>query len=326
MPADERLHAARGERPRRDADHEVASDEGNEAEERTRHERQDRRRANRRTPPEPLRRPEDDQGREEEGRLASESGHGEERAGPEPAPRALVGTDERPEEKQRRRDRERVPQEQRLVEQEGTVEGGTEPGRDRGERPEEAIGEECDEPHVDQAENELAEANRPDTVAHHPPHAGEHVGVKWRLVEYGLAAPPALPGLERGDLLHPRGVLVHRIAAEKVARHDAPRPGPRGGHVAFGPAALILGHWQPRHHGEVREPHQERDREDEEQGASPHHAAAGTRALAGRERTDRRHMRGAGRGVPPSAACEVAHAPSAPIRVAELIRKTEVKP
>ena len=65
--------------------------------------------------------------------------------------------------------------------------------------------------------------------------------------------PPPLPGLDRRDLVHPIGVLVHGVAAEDVALQDAARPGPVEGHVGFRPRALVVGDGEPGDHAEVGE-------------------------------------------------------------------------
>ncbi len=62
----------------------------------------------------------------------------------------------------------------------------------------------------------------------------DQIGVERRLVEDLLAAPPAVPRLERRHLPHPGEVRMVGIAAQPIARDDALGPAPERVDVRLG--------------------------------------------------------------------------------------------
>ena len=224
---------------------------------------------------EPPRDPERDERAEDEGRLAGEEGEREQPAGHQPGERArVVAAGEPPEEQERERDAESVAQDERLVEQERAVERRPERRNDRNRAPEEPRCEEVHQRDVRHPEHGLAEADAPESVPGDEPHGGQRVGVEGRLMEDRVPSPPALPGLQRRPLAHPRRILMRRVPPEDVPGDDASRPRPAGGHVALGPVELVLRHGQPRDEPEVQHPHRERERQHRHQRAPARSASA----------------------------------------------------
>ena len=180
------------------------------------------------------------------------------------------------------------------MEEERTVQRRPEGGHGRHGAAEEPSRQQKDQRDVGDAEHRLAEADAPEAVAREEPHAGERVGVQRRLVKDRLASPPALPGRERRDVTHPRGVRVRRVPAEHVAPQDAPRPLEVGRHVALRPVELVLGERQAGDEPQVHEPGGERDGEHAEERPAP----APVPAPAVERRARQRATRGCGGPAP----------------------------
>src|SRR5439155_2633399 len=192
VAVEENLDGARGERERwRPARH-VAGDERREPGGAAGHERERDAPEKPRLGAKPLDHPERDEGAEEERRLAGQHGEREQHTRDEPARHRVARADEAPEEKERGGDGERVAQEERLVQEKRAVERRPDRG-DRGYRAsEETRGEQEDERHAGDPEERLAEADAPEPVARHQPHAGERVRGERRLIEDVLPAPRTL--------------------------------------------------------------------------------------------------------------------------------------